>query len=146
MYMKNRCIHCAAMLFVFSVSILSLCAASQLEARDAPANITQTDANGTFNFSHLAPGIYNLTAHRTILGAMHYMGEGRVQVPGNESNVTIIVTKSDEARYSLFQNSTVTLIPGNYSIFGLVMGPNRPGAEPAEIPYEDAQVKITAVA
>jgi len=146
MTMKNIGIHCAALLFVFSVSAISLCAASQLEARDAATNITQTDANGTFNFSHLAPGIYNLTAHRTILGAMHYMGEAKVQIPGNESNVTIIVTKSDEAHYSLFQNSTTIPTPGNYSIFGLVMGPNRPGAEPAEIPYEDTQVKITAVA
>ena len=143
---KKINIYCAAMLFVFSVSILSLCATSQLDARDSAVNITQTDANGTFNFSHLAPGIYNLTAHRTILGAMHYMGEAKVQIPGNESNVTIIVTKSDEAHYSLFQNSTTIPTPGNYSIFGLVMGPNRPGAEPAEIPYEDTQVKITAVA
>lgn len=146
MSIKNKGINCIVMLLVFSVSMLSLCAASQLEARDAATNITQTDANGTFNFSHLAPGIYNLTAHKTILGAMHYMGEVRVQIPGNESNVTIIVTKSDEPHYSLFQNSTITPTPGNYSIFGLVMGPNRPGAEPAEIPYEDAQVKITAVA
>jgi hypothetical protein len=109
-----------------------------------PANITVTDANGTFCFSNLAPGVYNLTANRLILGAMHYMGEACVTVPGNESNVTIKVTRADDAQFIAFQNTSVNLTPGNYSIAGLVMGANRPGAEPKEIPYEETEIKITA--
>ncbi|MDD2836786.1 MAG: carboxypeptidase-like regulatory domain-containing protein [Methanothrix sp.] len=114
------------------------------ENAENPANITQTDANGTFSFNNLSPGVYNLTAHRLILGAMHYMGKVSVTVPGNESNTTIKVSRADDAQFAAFKNASVNLTPGNQSITGLVLGANRPGAEPKEIPYEDTLVKITA--
>lgn len=139
-------IYCALSLLILVAFVPTFCAASQIGADNAgsPANITVTDANGTFSFGNLSPGIYNLTAHRLILGAMHYMGEVRVIVPGNESNVTLKVTRADDAQFAAFQNASVNLMPGNYSIAGLVLGANRPGAEPEEIPYEETEVKITA--
>lgn len=142
--MNNKHICCSLLLLVLSFSTLSLGSLSQSVAENmsVATNMTQTDENGTFNFSHLAAGTYNLAAHRLILGAMHYMGDATVIVPGNGSNVTITIKKTDEAHYVSFQNTTVDLQPGNYSINGLVIGPNRPGAEPSEIPYEDTQVKI----
>lgn len=137
---------CALSLLILVAFVPTFCAASQMGADDAasPANITVTDANGTFSFSNLSPGVYNLTAHRLILGAMHYMGEVSVTVPGNESNATIKVTRADDAQFAAFQNASVNLTPGNHSIAGLVLGGNRPGAEPKEIPYEETEVKITA--
>jgi hypothetical protein len=143
---KEIRIYCALSLLILFVFGTSFCAMAQISAEYAenPANITQTDANGTFCFSNLAPGVYNLTAHRLILGTMHYMGEVSVTIPGNESNATIKVSRADDAQYAAFQNASVNLTPGNHSIVGLVNGANRPGAEPKEIPYEDTLVKITA--
>lgn len=137
---------CALSLLILVAFVPTFCAAPQMGADNATssANITQTDANGTFCFSNLSSGVYNLTAHRLILGAMHYMGEVSVTVPGNESNATIKVTRADDAQFAAFQNASVNLKPGNYSIEGLVLGANRPGAEPKEIPYEETEVKITA--
>jgi hypothetical protein len=109
-----------------------------------PTNITKTDMNGSFNFSNLSSGCYNVTAYRMILGAMHFLGDAVVTVPENKTNVSIKIARSDEAHYACFQNATVNLTPGNYTLNGVVLGPNRPGAEPAEIPYEDTLVKITA--
>lgn len=139
-------IYCALSLLILVAFVPTFCAASQMSADNAgsPANITMTDANGTFSFSNLSPGIYNLTAHRLILGTMHYMGAVRVIVPGNESNVTLKVTRANDDQFAAFQNATVNLMRGNYSIAGLVLGANRPGAEPKEIPYEETEVKITA--
>ncbi len=139
-------IYCALSLLILVAFVPTFCAASQMGAENAasPANITVTDANGTFSFSNLSPGVYNLSAHRLILGAMHYMGEVSVTVPGNESNATIKVTRADDAQFAAFQNASVNLTQGNHSIAGLVLGGNRPGAEPKEIPYEDTEVKITA--
>ncbi|OPY54579.1 MAG: hypothetical protein A4E49_00890 [Methanosaeta sp. PtaU1.Bin112] len=146
MLIKEIRIFFALSLLILFAFVPSFCADSQMAADNAgcPANITVTDANGTFCFSNLAPGIYNLTAHRLILGAMHYMGEACVAVPGNESNATIKVTRADDAQFAALQNVSVNLTPGNYSITGQVMGANRPGAEPREIPYEETEVKITA--
>jgi hypothetical protein len=81
-----------------------------------------------------------------ILGTMHYMGDASVTVAGNDSNVTVAMSRADDAHFAFFQNATVNLTAGNCSITGLVLGPNRPGAEPKEMPYEDTQVKITAAA
>jgi hypothetical protein len=146
MYRKEICIYCALSLLILFAFGPSFCAMAQIGAENAEnsANITQTDTNGTFCFSNLAPGVYNLTAHRLILGAMHYMGEVSVTVPANESNATIKVSRADDAQFAAFQNASVNLTPGNHSITGLVLGANRPGAEPKEIPYEDTLVKITA--
>jgi hypothetical protein len=143
---KEICIYCVLSLLILFAFGPSFCAMAQMGAENVstPANITQTDANGTFSFSNLAPGVYNLTAHRQILGAMHYMGEVSVIVPGNEDNATIKVTRADDAQFAAFQNASVNLTPGNHSITGLVLGANRPGAEPKDIPYEDTLVKITA--
>lgn len=147
MSIRGICISCAALLLMLSLS-MSIGALSQTAAENgvSPASEVQTDANGTFNFSHLAPGIYNLTAHKLIIGTMHYMGAARVTIPGNDNNVTISMARADDAHFAFFQNASVNLTPGNYSIIGMVIGPNRPGAEPKEIPYEDTQVKITAAA
>ena len=146
MYTKKLCIYCALSLLILFAFGTSFCAMAQMGTENAenPANITQTDANGTFSFNNLSPGVYNLTAHRLILGAMHYMGKVSVTVPGNESNTTIKVSRADDAQFAAFQNASVNLTPGNHSITGLVLGANRPGAEPKEIPYEDTLVKITA--
>lgn len=146
MPIKEMCTYCALLLLILFASALSFCAMSQLTEENGakPVNMTETDANGSFIFSHLAPGTYNLTAHRIILGAMHYMGDASVTVPGNDSNVTIKVTRADDSHFASFQNTTVNLTPGNCSITGQVQGANRPGAEPKEIPYEETQVKITA--
>jgi zinc/manganese transport system substrate-binding protein len=108
-----------------------------------PANSATTDKNGTFSFTDLSPGNYTLTAYMCILGAMHFLGDSPVMVIGNVENVTLKLSRSNETCYSDFQNATVNLTRGNYSISGTVYGGNRPGAEPTEIPYEDAQVKIT---
>lgn len=136
----------ALSLLILFAFVSSFCAMAQMSAENAktPSNITKTDANGTFCFSNLSPGVYNLTAHRLILGAMHYMGEVSITVAGNESNATIKVSRADDAQFAAFQNASVNLTPGNHSITGLVLGANRPGAEPKEIPYEDTLVKITA--
>jgi hypothetical protein len=142
---KDICIYRTLSLLILFAFGPSFCAMAQMGAENAknPANITQTDANGTFSFSNLSPGVYNLTAHRLILGTMHYMGEVSVIVPGNESNATINVSRADDAQFAAFQNASVNLTLGNHSITGLVLGANRPGAEPKEIPYEDTLVKIT---
>jgi hypothetical protein len=143
---KEIYIYSAFSLLILFAFGTSFCAMAQMGAENAKniTNITQTDTNGTFSFSNLSPGVYNLTAHRLILGAMHYMGEVSVTVPGNESNTTIKVSRANDAQYAAFQNASVNLTPGNHSITGLVLGANRPGAEPKEIPYEDTLVKITA--
>lgn len=146
--MKYRFIHLTAVFFSAVICILSTNAWSQSTAEEAaiPANATNTDINGSFEFSNLSAGCYNITAYRMILGAMHFMGDSTVTVPGNETNVSIRIARSDEAHYACFQNATANLTPGNYTLKGMVLGPNRPGAEPAEIPYEDTLVKITAIA
>lgn len=144
--MKCKLIFSAILFLSVTLCLLSMNAWSQSNAGEAaiPANITKTDINGTFNFSNLSAGCYNITAYRMILGAMHFLGDAVVTVPGNETNTSIKIARSDEAHYACFQNATVNLLPGNYTIKGVVLGPNRPGAEPAEIPYEDTLVKITA--
>jgi hypothetical protein len=144
--MKCKLIISAALLLSVALCLLSMSAWSQCTVGEAatPANITKTNVNGSFNFSNLSAGCYNITAYRMILGAMHFLGDGVVTVPGNETNVSIKIARSDEAHYACFQNATVNLTPGNYTLKGVVLGPNRPGAEPAEIPYEDTLVKITA--
>jgi len=146
--MKYRFIHLTAVFFSAVICILSTNAWSQITAEEAaiPANATNTDINGSFEFSNLSAGCYNITAYRMILGAMHFMGDSTVIVPGNETNVSIRIARSDESHYACFQNATANLTPGNYTMKGMVLGPNRPGAEPAEIPYEDTLVKITPIA
>lgn len=144
--MKYRLIILAALLLSLALLLLSMSAWSQCTVGEAamPANITKTNVNGSFNFSNLSSGCYNITAYRMILGAMHFLGDAVVTVPGNETNVSIKIARSDEVHYACFQNATVNLTPGNYTLNGIVLGPNRPGAEPAETPYEDTLVKITA--
>lgn len=144
--MKFKLAILAALLLSVAICLLSMSAWSQsnIGAAAMPANITKTDMNGSFNFNNLSSGCYNVTAYRMILGAMHFLGDSVVTVPGNETNVSVKIARSDEAHYACFQNATVNLTPGNYTLNGVVLGPNRPGAEPAEIPYEDALVKITA--
>jgi hypothetical protein len=110
----------------------------------APVNITHTDQNGSFTFSNLSAGCYNLTAYRLILGAMHYMGDVQANLASDLDNINITVSRSDDAHYACFQNATANLTTGNFTLSGVVLGPNRPGAEPAEIPYEDTVIKITA--
>lgn len=146
MQTKEIRIICALSLLIIFASAPSFCATFHPTEENGATtyNITETDANGTFCFSNLSPGVYNLTAHRLILGTMHYMGEVSVTVPVNESNATIKVSRADDAQFAAFQNASVNLTPGNHSITGLVLGANRPGAEPKEIPYEETQVKITA--
>ncbi len=118
MPIEKMYICCALSLLILFAIVPSFCATSQMGADNAgsSANITVTDVNGTFSFSNLAPGVYNLTAHRLILGAMHYMGEASVTVPGNENNVTIRVSRADDAQFAAFQNASVNVRPGNFSI------------------------------
>ncbi len=144
--MKCKLIIFAALFLTVALCLLSMSAWSQCSVGDAamPANITKTNVNGSFNFSNLSAGCYNITTYRMILGAMHFLGDAVVTVPENKTNVSIKIARSDEAHYACFQNATVNLTPGNYTLKGVVLGPNRPGAEPAEIPYEDTLVKITA--
>jgi len=142
--MKCKLIISAALLLSVALCLLSMSAWCTVGKAVTPANITKTNVNGSFNFSNLSAGCYNITAYRMILGAMHFLGDSVVTVPGNETNVSIKIARSDEAHYACFQNATVSLTPGNYTLNGVVLGPNRPGAEPAEIPYEDTLVKITA--
>ncbi len=104
-----------------------------------------SDRNGTFSFTNLSAGNYTLTAYKCILGAMHFLGNSPISVSGNVENVTLKLSRSNDTCFSEFQNATVNLTRGNCSISGTVLGSNRPGAEPAEIPYEDAQVKITRI-
>jgi hypothetical protein len=129
-------------LAIILLSVNAICEESIADT--VPANITQTDLNGSFTFSDLPAGYYNLTAYRLILGAMHYMGDVQVNLTGNVGGINITVSRSDDAHYALFKNSSIDLTMGNSSLSGFVLGPNRPGAEPAEIPYEETMVKITA--
>jgi hypothetical protein len=135
-----------AALMMLSLSLVTMSVtvanAAPLE-NNMPANSTTSDKNGTFAFTNLSAGNYTLTAYKCILGAMHFLGNAPINVNGNVENVTMKLSRSNDTCFSDFLNSTVNLTRGNYSISGTVLGSNRPGAEPAEIPYEDAQVKIT---
>lgn len=68
--MKYRFIHLTAVFFSAVICILSTNAWSQITAEEAaiPANATNTDINGSFEFSNLSAGCYNITAYRMILG------------------------------------------------------------------------------
>ncbi len=109
-----------------------------------PANTTISDNNGTFSFPNLSPGDYNLTAHKMILGSMHFMGTTSISLKANTKNVTIMVSRSDDAHFAAFNNSSVKLIPGQFSLSGIVIGPSRPGAKTNTTTYDNAVVKITS--
>jgi len=116
---------------------------SAVDNQSTQAFVTVTDEDGNFSFESLSAGNYTLEAHRLILGAMHYMCRQEVEVNGNVENLTLNVSRCKDEQYELFENSTVSLDPGNFTISGKVFGPNRPGATPAEIPYGETTVKIT---
>ena len=106
---------------------------------------TITDANGTFIFGDLTAGTYTVTAYKSVMGVYPYLGNATVQLKEDLEDLEIRLKSSDENELAKFNEAILDLpdADGNMDIKGTVYGPNRPGAEPATIPYEDAEVKLT---
>lgn len=120
---------------------------------DAPVEVsagkdvfsTATDSNGTFVFSDLPAGTYTITAYKSVMGVYPYLGNETIQLRDGMEDLEIMLRSSNEEDLGRFNDAAVDLggAKGGLTIRGRVYGPNRPGAEPATIPYEDAEVKLT---
>jgi iron complex transport system substrate-binding protein len=104
---------------------------------------TTTDDNGTFIFYGLPVGTYTVTAYKPVMGVYPYLGNATVQLSEDMEEIEIRLKSSDQAELAGFKDASVNLDHGDLRLEGTVYGPNRPGAEPATIPYEDAEVKLT---
>lgn len=106
---------------------------------------TTTNENGSFVFHDLPAGAYTVTACKLVMGVYPYLGNITVGLTGDVSGINITLKSSDDDTLARFENTTADLgeRSSNFSLSGMVLGPNRPGAEPLVIPYEDADVKLT---
>ena len=106
---------------------------------------TTTNGNGAFVFHDLPAGTYTVTACKLVMGVYPYLGNITVGLTGDVSGINITLKSSDDDTLARFENTTVDLgeRSSKFSLSGMVLGPNRPGAEPLVIPYEDADVKLT---
>ncbi|OPY55095.1 MAG: hypothetical protein A4E49_00580 [Methanosaeta sp. PtaU1.Bin112] len=116
----------------------------QAKAEEA-AFSTTTDGNGTFAFAGLPEGRYTVTACKSVMGVYPYLGNATVQLKGDAEELEIRLKSSNEEELAKFKEAVPDLSngKGTMKIKGTVYGPNRPGTEPASIPYEDAEVKLT---
>jgi iron complex transport system substrate-binding protein len=111
---------------------------------DDEAIITTTDDTGTFVFYDLPAGTYTITAYKSVMGYLPYLGNTTILLEGDVEGLEITLKSSDEAELETFEDASANLTRmGDFDIEGTVYGPNRPGAEPSTIPYEDAEVKLT---
>ncbi len=120
---------------------------------DAPAEAengedvfsTTSDSNGTFIFSSLPAGTYTVAAYKSVMGVYPYLGNATVKLDGDAEGLELNLKSSNENELARFNEAVLNLPDGEgtIEIKGTVYGPNRPGAEPATIPYEDAEVKLT---
>ena len=106
---------------------------------------TTTDVNGTFAFAGLPEGRYTVTAYKSVMGVYPYLANATVQLKGDAEELEIRLKSSNEDELEKFKQSVRNLAgaKGTMKSKGTVYGPNRPGGEPASIPYEDAEVKLT---
>ncbi|OPX74697.1 MAG: Cobalamin-binding protein precursor [Methanosaeta sp. PtaB.Bin018] len=106
---------------------------------------TTTDGSGTFAFHDLPAGTYTVTAYKSVMGTYPYLGNATVELTGDVDGLNITLKSSDDESLAIFENATADLgeSEGKFRLSGTVLGPNRPGAEPLVIPYEDAEVKLT---
>ena len=117
-----------------------------VEATEAKASMSATtDGRGAFAFHDLPAGTYTVTAYKSVMGTYPYLGNATVELTADVDGINITLKSSDEDSLAVFENATANLgdRDGKFRLSGTVLGPNRPGAEPLVIPYEDAEVKLT---